>query len=380
MRTAGVTRVMPREVYRHLLMQPGGKWQWDAQPNPELQISDLDSNAIMGVVRIGVSCGRLPEQTAFLQLPEILEKFNLQRSGVLCNAAAVLFGHNLDMVYPQCLLRMARFRGTTREEFFDNQRVHGNVFQLLDAAMSFFFKHLSLSGKVVGLYRQERLTIPYKALRECCINAFCHRSYLLPGGSTGIAIYDDRVEIENIGAFPPQITPDTLFTQHNSVPANPLIADVLYKSGLLENWGRGIALIIDECREAKIPDPEFHSNGNLVRVVFRYQRIVAGAGSASSADHQLAQLLPEQYAIHRRIRLVVVAVGHSQVSARGLMAKMGLRDRKNFISNYLRPAMAAGIIEATYKENCNHPKQQYQLTSRGAALLKSIEADSGSAD
>lgn len=68
--------------------------------------------------------------------------------------------------YPQCLVRMARFRGTTKEEFIDNQHAEGNIYELLDAAMAFFFKHLSLSGKINGLYRDEELSIPYKALRE----------------------------------------------------------------------------------------------------------------------------------------------------------------------------------------------------------------------
>lgn len=40
--------------------------------------------------------------------------------------------------YPQCLVRMARFRGTTKEEFIDNQRAEGNIYELLDAAMAFF--------------------------------------------------------------------------------------------------------------------------------------------------------------------------------------------------------------------------------------------------
>ena len=55
---------------------------------------------------------------------------------------------------------------------------------------------------IEGLYREEELEIPYKALRECCTNAFCHRLYHRPGSSVGIAIYDDRVEIENSGTFP----------------------------------------------------------------------------------------------------------------------------------------------------------------------------------
>ena len=80
--------------------------------------------------------------------------------------------------------------------FMDNQRVQGNLFQLLDSAMTFIFKHLSLSGTTEALEREEHLTIPYKAIREGIINSLCHRQFRTPGGSVGIAIYDDRVEIE----------------------------------------------------------------------------------------------------------------------------------------------------------------------------------------
>ena len=73
---------------------------------------------------------------------------------------------------------------------------------------------------IEGLYREEELEIPYKAMRECCTNAFCHRLYHRPGSSVGIAIYDDRVEIENSGTFPPNITMEKLLSGHNSEPQN----------------------------------------------------------------------------------------------------------------------------------------------------------------
>ena len=79
--------------------------------------------------------------------PVFFEKFDLLHDGKLNNAAAVLFGRDFYF-YPQCLLRMARFKGTIKDEFIDNQRVTGNIYTLLDAAMSFFFKHLSLSGNL----------------------------------------------------------------------------------------------------------------------------------------------------------------------------------------------------------------------------------------
>ena len=106
--------------------------------------------------------------------------------------------------------------------------------------------------EIEGLYREEELEIPYKALRECCTNALCHRLYHRPGSSVGIAIYDDRVEIENSGTFPPDMTMEKLLSGHNSEPQNLIIANALYKSEVLENWGRGIGLMVSECRRAGV--------------------------------------------------------------------------------------------------------------------------------
>ncbi len=354
-RIESVTSVMPQDKYNHLLMQRGGKYSWEAMPNPDLQISDLDENAIIGAVRAGINCGRLPETTIREEIPAILEKFDLLHDGKLNNAAAVLFGRNL-YDYPQCLLRMARFRGTSKEEFIDNQRLQGNIYALLDAAMSFFFKHLSLSGKIEGLYREEKLSIPYKALRECCINAFCHRAYHRPGGSVGIAIYDDRVEIESSGAFPP----------HSSEPPNLIIANVLYKSELLESWGRGIRLMIDECRRAGIPAPEFHTDGSSVWVVFRYE--LETAGQAPDKHPTSTRQVPDKHptSIVRLIELI----GERTCSLKEMMGMMELKDRENFLDNYLNPSMEAGLVEPLYPDQPKHPKQKYRLTEEGKALLQ----------
>lgn len=109
LRIESTTTVMPQEQYNHLLMQRGGKYGWEAMVNPDLKISDLDENAILGAVREGIRNGRLPEVTIREEIPTILRKFGLLRDGNLNNAAAVLFG--VDFYdYPQCLLRMARFK------------------------------------------------------------------------------------------------------------------------------------------------------------------------------------------------------------------------------------------------------------------------------
>ena len=153
MRVESVTTVMPQPTYEKLLLQrDGGKYRWEQFENEDLTLQDIDCNEVLKTVRLGIECGRLPEDTGN-DIPVILEKFGLMHNGVLNHAAAVLFGKHEKMEYPQCLLRLARFRGTDKTVFMDNQRIYGNLFQLLSAAMTFIFKHLSLSGTTDTLER-----------------------------------------------------------------------------------------------------------------------------------------------------------------------------------------------------------------------------------
>ena len=369
LRIESTTTVMPQEQYNHLLMQRGGKYGWEAMINPDLKISDLDENAILGAVREGIRNGRLPEVTIREEIPTILRKFGLLRDGNLNNAAAVLFG--VDFYdYPQCLLRMARFKGTTKEEFIDNQRAEGNIYALLDAAMAFFFKHLSLSGKINGLYREEELSIPYKALRECCINSLCHRSYHHPGSSVSIAIYDDRVEVTNTGTFPADLPVERLMQEHDSKPQNPIIANVLYKSKILESWGRGIGTMVDECKRVGLPAPEFKTDGNFVTVVFKY--------NCDGVDLQLVnsnptstQQVPNKYPTSTQQVLELVGIlKDGEYSVREIMSFLMLKDRVNFLYKYLTPALEEGLVSMKYPDNPKHPKQKYMLTEKGRKILE----------
>lgn len=273
MRVESVTTTMPQATYERMLLQrDDGKYRWEQFDNEDLALQDIDGNEVLKTVRLGIECGRLPEDTGN-DIPVILEKFGLMRNGVLNHAAAVLFGKHENMEYPQCLLRLARFRGIDKTVFMDNQRIQGNFFQLLNAAMAFIFKHLSLSGTTDTLEREEHLTIPYKAIREGVVNALIHRSYRDAGGSVGIAIYDDRVEIENPGSFPPNWNLEKMMAEHESKPQNPLIATVLYKRKVLESWGRGIGLMISECRREGLPEPIYKTDADSVRLIFRYESI-----------------------------------------------------------------------------------------------------------
>lgn len=53
-----------------------------------------------------------------------------------------------------------------------------------------------------------------------------------------------HVELWSDGALPFGLRPEDLKRDHASRPRNPLIAEVFYRRGLVERWGRGTQKIV----------------------------------------------------------------------------------------------------------------------------------------
>ena len=185
---------------------------------------------------------------------------------------------------------MARFQGVEKNAFIDNMRVKGNFFELLDAGMAFFFKHLSQSGVIKGLRREEQLEIPVEALREALTNALCHRLMDSPSGSVGISIFDDRVEIENTGHLPNELTTETIKLPHRSYPQNPIIADALFMTAFLESWGTGVNRMVEACKAVGLPEPEYGADGLFVWITFKRPNASAKTGGQTSGQTTIEQV------------------------------------------------------------------------------------------
>jgi len=389
MRIESTTSVMPRAVYNEMLFNKDDvKSIWESMVNPNLTIDDLDDNEILKTVRLGIEAGRLPENTG-TDIPDILKRFRLESNGMLKNAAAILFAKDEMSEYMQCMVRLARFRGNDKMAFIDNKQVRGNIFYLLNESMSFVFKHLSLSGTIEGLEREEHLSIPYKAIRECIINALCHRSYRAAGTSVGIAIYDDRVEVENPGSFPADWNVENVKYEQRSLPPNPLIANVLYKRKVVENWGRGIGLMIDECVKQGLPEPEFKSEAGFVVVTFRYNSREQDSPKREQDNSKREQDNPkreqdnpkreqddslkgskiETASSKERVKEILVCLTEESMNVKEIMSHLNKKSRNNIMVRYILPALENGYISLAYPDKPTHKEQKYIITSKGRAAL-----------
>lgn len=72
--------------------------------------------------------------------------------------------------------------------------------------------------------------------------------------------------------LPPELTIEDLYEEHPSRPRNPRIAAVLFRANMMENWGTGTVRIVESCRSAGLPRPEFSSEMGVFKVRFRKAR------------------------------------------------------------------------------------------------------------
>ena len=266
-------RAMPADEYNRMLFERvHDEQRWENQPATGWTVDDLDTAEIRNTVAEAVRIGRL-NAPGGREPADLLLGLGLMCDGVLYRAAAALFGkaERLESEMPQCLLRVARFRGLDRSEFLDNRQFNGNAFSLLASAGRFLRDTLPIASRFESgrMQRIDEPLYPPLATREALANALCHRDYAVGGGSIGLAVYDDRLEVTSTGPLHFGLTPDDLFGPHESRPWNPLIARTFYRRGIIEEWGRGTLRMADLSTSAGLPRPEIEERGDCVTVRFR---------------------------------------------------------------------------------------------------------------
>ena len=145
-----------------------------------------------------------------------------------------------------------------------------------------------------GLQRVEPLEIPEDALREMICNAIVHKNY--HGPYIQMRVWDDRVELWNYGDLPNDFTIERLLQTHESYPRNPLIAQVFYLAGLIENWGRGYEKIHDAFIREQLMQPTFEQVRGGILVTIKREKFIAiqtgkpiGSEVSAAQDNQTTQ-------------------------------------------------------------------------------------------
>jgi ATP-dependent DNA helicase RecG len=234
------------------LLKKSGK-TWDDVIEPRANFDDIDEKAVNTFLKASENAGRLPENNS-LSIPELFEKLRLSENSQLKRSAIILFGKDPGKFYPNTFVKIGRFRKDDADLKFQETE-EGNLIVLLQGVLNQLnHKFLIKTIEFEGMHRIEKGEYPVAAIREMLLNALVHRNYM--GAPIQIRVYDNKISIWNEGTLPDGLTLEALKRSHSSRPRNPIIADVCFKGGYIDAWGRGTIKIIDTCKQADLPEPE----------------------------------------------------------------------------------------------------------------------------
>lgn len=343
------------------LLKKAGK-TWDDVWEEGATIDDIDEKSIQIFIKDALKSGRMPKDIAELSIQQFLEKIRLLDHGKLKRAAIILFGKDPNRFYPNIKVKIGRF-GVNDADLRFQEVEEGNIMELLQTVPNqlnykFFTKPIDFEG----MLRVEKDEYPVAAIREMLLNALVHRSYM--GSMVQMRVYDDKLTLWNEGNLPEGMAVESLKRHHISRPRNPLIADVCFKAGYIDSWGRGTLKIFEACKEAGLPEPEIKAmDGGILVTLFKKSSTQTRV-NPQDTPQDTPQVTPQVK------RLITKLEGEK--NRKEIQEILDLLDRENFRINYLQPALENGLVEMTIPEKPNSKLQKYRLTALGRQLKADI--------
>lgn len=280
----------------------------------------------------------------------------LHTQGILKNGQLTLAGLLLFGAYPQEFLPQLSVIamvvpgeemgdiGSDNERFIDNKRIEGNLPQMLEEALQFVRKNMSVktiinpdTGK-----REDKPEYPLVAVREVILNALVHRDYSIYTDNSPIRIvlYKNRLEVENPGGLYGRITVREL----GNKPAdtrNPFIAGALEVVINSENRYSGIPTIRKAMAKAELPPPAFYNERGNFKVVLYNER-------------KTTSLVDDGEIRQRTDLLDYCRVPRSRQEIADFY---GVKKTTYFMNKYVNPLVEQGVLQLTLRE---HPKSKHQ--------------------
>ena len=274
-------------VLNEFLLKKSGQ-TWDNVIEESATFDDIDHESVQGFIKDSIKSGRMFD-VSDLTIPELFDKLRLTVNNKLKRAALILFAIDPNKFYPNVIVKMGRF-GDDDADLRFQELEEGNIIQLLKTVPEQLnYKFLTKNITFEGLLRIEKGPYPEPALREMLLNALVHRSYM--GAAVQLRVYDNKLSLWNQGNLPDEITYESLKHHHISSPRNPLIADICFRAGYIDSWGRGTLKIINTCKLFGLPEPTITAlNGGILVTLFKENVITRNIKLSDLNTRQIAAI------------------------------------------------------------------------------------------
>jgi len=248
------------------LLKKSGK-NWEDVGVPSATLLDLDETVIKAFILDALQAGRISPDAAKSDTSALLKNLRLiTDQGELTRAAILLFGKEPTQYFVTAKFKIGRF-GNSPTDLITQDIVEGNILYMADKVLDILkTKYLIRPISYEGLKRKEPLEYPEPALREAILNSIIHKDY----SSTYIflRVYPNRLTLFNPGRLPEGYDIERIKIEHSSRPPNRNIAEVFFKAGFIEAWGRGITRIIENSVEAGLPEPVIKEQEDGIHLTF----------------------------------------------------------------------------------------------------------------
>lgn len=283
---------------------------------------------------------------------EIYELMSIKRAGEITLSAVMNFSPYPQAYFPQLSIIATVVPGTEMgaqgdqgERFLDNQRIEGNIPEMLEGAIQFVSRNMRTktiidphTGK-----REDRTDYPITAIREAILNALVHRDYSIhtEGMPIQLIMYENRMEIRNPGGIYGRIKIDQLGKVQPDT-RNPVIASELEVLKVTENRYSGIPTIRRTMQEYNLPQPEFlDERGSFIVKLYKYGESVATIEAEEKEDKEL------------------VLFCRIPRTRKEICEYLGLNSITYAIQTHVMPLVEKGIIKMSIPDKPKSPKQLF---------------------
>ncbi|MDY3768586.1 MAG: putative DNA binding domain-containing protein, partial [Sphaerochaetaceae bacterium] len=212
-------------------------------------------------------------------------------------------------------LKFAQFASEKRLTILDMNVFGGNIYECIDAGMSYIKSHINWNVKFDGTSRRiESPEIPMKAIREIVVNAFAHADYEMLSTEFEIDVYSDRVTIYSPGHFPAPYTPEQFaFESLEPIPMNNKICSVLYGDDTIEKYSTGFERTFTLCKESGVKYA-YEDTGLGFRFVFYRKNVHGHVRVLSEVDKKVISSIKDKPSLTIKELAVICSKSEKTIS------------------------------------------------------------------
>ena len=281
----------------------------------------------------------------------IYELVSIKRNSEITLSATLLFSPYPQAYFPQLCITAIVVPGTelgetglAGERFLDNQRIEGNIPDMLSGALQFVKRNMrtkTIINEKTG-QREDRTDYPVTAIREAVINALVHRDYSIhtEGMPIQLIMFQDRLEIRNPGGIYGRMRVDQLGKVQPDT-RNPVLASALEVMHITENRYSGIPTIRMEMDRYQLEQPEFvDERGSFIVRLY----------------HKTKE---KTEAIHTEEAMDLILFCRTPRTRKEICEYLGLTSVTYAIQKHVLPLVEAGQLKMSLPDKPKSPRQLY---------------------